>query len=285
MKRVGAALIRAVASSVGAVSMYSLEVLPAPYNSIAFGGGAGLVAAAIASQAKIFNSKPAPIGLIGLLPGMPDKASGDTADHLGKPLERKRLLKSYDRVFGELTSRHGPDSRSATLERLRPIVYELSPEIKAWTGDARVRMYLLLQEIAKDLDDPSSAKANLELLFLILSKGGSSASEMARPMLQEKIQEMYRKPVYESERFLPRILLMLSDYDPEGLEKLTKDAIHVWGDAKFRAAWEYLGLEELKERGLRNKLKGILGREIAEAGNDRDATALNRAVELYHEVK
>ena len=109
--------------------------------------------------------------------------------------------------------------------------------------------------------------------------------EMARPMLQEKIQQMYSKSVHENERFLPRLLLMLDDYDPQAVEKLTRDAIHAWGDDKFSAAWQYLGLDELRERGLRNKLKGILGEEIAKAGTARDTTALNRAVELYHQVK
>jgi hypothetical protein len=168
---------------------------------------------------------------------------------------------------------------------MKPIIYQLSPDIKAWTGDARIRMYLLLQELRKDLDDPSCSRQVLDLLFLILSKGGSSAVEMARPMFRERIQEMYSKSVHENERFLPRLLLMLDNYDAKAVENLTKDAIHVWGDERFSAAWEYLGLEDLRERGLRNRLKGVLGGEIARAGTDGDMTALNRAVELYHAVK
>ncbi|MDA4115532.1 MAG: hypothetical protein OK442_03120 [Thaumarchaeota archaeon] len=194
-------------------------------------------------------------------------------------------MKKYDRAFAEMVSRHGPHSRADTLEGMKPILYELSPDIKAWTGDVRIRVYLLMQEIAKDLDNPASARASLGLLFLILSKGGNSALEMARPVFNEKILKMYQDPSYENERFLPRLMLLLDGYDSKHIEKLTKEAIHAWGDERFRAAGDFLGLEELEERSLRNRIKGILGGEIAKAGNDKDMTALNRAVELYHAVK
>lgn len=230
------------------------------------------------------RGKPTPVGEVGALPGVRAERPGKTPEGPGKDHERERLLR-YDRAFTEMLGRHGTYSRSEALERIKPIVYQLSPEIKAWTGDARIRVYLLMKELAKDLDNPASSKASLDLLFLLLSKGGNSAMEMARPMLQEKIQQMYSKSTHENERFLPRLLLMLDDYDPQAVEKLTRDAIHAWGDDKFSAAWEYLGLDELRERGLRNKLKGILGEEIAKAGTERNTTALNRAVELYHQVK
>jgi len=231
------------------------------------------------------RGRSGPVGEVGALPGVPVARQAKAPEAQRKSVERERLLRRYDKAFTEMLGRHGTYSRSEALERIKPIVYQLSPEIKAWTGDARIRVYLLMKELAKDLDNPASSKASLELLFLLLSKGGNSAMEMAKPMLQEKIQQMYSKSAHESERFLPRLLLMLDDYDPQAVEKLTRDAIHAWGDDKFSAAWEYLGLDELRERGLRNKLKGILGEEIAKAGNERNITALNRAVELYHQVK
>ena len=231
------------------------------------------------------RGRSGPVGEVGALPGVPVARQAKATKAPRKSLERERLLQRYDRAFTEMLSRHGTRSRSEALERIKPIVYQLSPEIKSWTGDARIRVYLLMKELAKDLDDPASSKASLELLFLLLSKGGNSAMEMAKPMLQEKIQQMYSKSAHESDRFLPRLLLMLDDYDPQAVEKLTRDAIHAWGDDKFSAAWQYLGLDELRERGLRNRLKGILGEEIAKAGTARDTTALNRAVELYHQVK
>jgi hypothetical protein len=280
----------AVLASVAIISMYSLEFLPAPYNTVAFGGGAGLLTATVlATKGK---GKSMPTGTMSDLPGMPDEAQGTLQKAhrrlgraKGKSLERERLMRKYDRVFTEMLSRHGPGSRTGTLERLQPIIYELSPELKAWTGDVRLRVYLLMQELAKDLDNPTTASQSLGLVVLILSKGGKSAVEMARPILGEKIRKMYADPSFDKERFLPRLLLALEDYDPRLVESLMKDAIHVWGDERFGAAWEYLGLEELKERGLRPTIKGLLGGEIARAGNERNTTALNRAVELYHEVK
>jgi hypothetical protein len=184
-----------------------------------------------------------------------------------------------------LVSVHEPKSRSESLERLKPIICELSPDTKAWSGDVRLRVFLLLQEIAKDLDDPTTMSSSLGLLVLMLSKGGKSASEMARPILGERIRKMYADPACATERFLPRLMLVLEDYDPQLVENLTKEAIHVWGDDRFKAAWEFLGLDELRARGLRGKVKDFLGGEIARAGNNRDTTALNRAVELYHQVK
>ncbi len=266
------------------MSSYLLDVFPAPYNSVVFGGGAGvLTATALVTRRR--HKKAAPIGAADALPGMPAEPYVKPTQANGKDLEKAKLLRRYDRAFAELMSRHGAASKSVGLERLKPLLYELSPELKAWTGDARLRVYLLMQEILRDLDEPAHAKAGLELLVLILSKGGSSALEMARPMFREKVLEMYGKPTYKEERFLPRLLLLLDDYDPQRLEKLTIDAIHVWGDEQFAAAGEYLGFEELKERGLRCKLKAFLGSEIARAGNERDRTALDRAVELYHEVR
>lgn len=78
---------------------------------------------------------------------------------------------------------------------------------------------------------------------------------------------------------------MLDDYEPERVATLTKDAIHVWGDEQFNAASGFLGFDELRQRGLRSDIKGLLGGEIARAGVELDTNAMNRAVELYHYVK
>jgi len=263
---------------------YSLDFLPEPYNTLVFGGGAGLLAAtAVAAQARLRMSTP--IGVVGALPGMPAERPGRSAVSPRKPVEKQLLIQKYDRAFTEMLARTGAQSRCEALEGMKPIVYQLSPDIKAWTGEARIRMYLLLKELVKDLDNPASAKPSLDLLVLILSKGGNSAVEMARPMFREKIEKMYNKSAHENERFLPRLLLMLDDYDPKAVEDLTKDAIHVWGDDRFRAALGYLGFETLRERGLRSRLKGVLGGEITRAGNDGDMTALCRAMDLYQAVR
>jgi len=260
---------------------YMLDFIPAPYGSLVLGGGAGvLTATAVGALVK----RRAAIGVVGQLPGIPVKSHRKAPSANGKDQEKERLLRKYDKAFTELMERQGSASRSEKLERMKPILYELSSELKAWTGDARLRAYLLMKAIAEDIDDPTLAKASLGLLVLFLSKGGSSALEMARPMFRDKIKEMYEKGTNESQRFLPRLLLMLDDYDLKGVESLTKDAIHIWGEEQFHAASEYLGFDELKVRGLRGEMKTFLRSEIERAGNDMDRIALERAVELYHEV-
>ena len=273
--------------SVAIVSMpsYLFDVLPAPYNSVVFGGGAGLFAATAAVGANVSRRGSAPIGVVGTLPGVSGDGHGKHRQDHGRPLDRAQLLKKYDRAFTEVLTLNEAGSRSEALERLKPILYELSPDIKAWSGDARLRAYLLMQAIAKDLENPSYTSATLSLLVMILSKGGACAVEMAKPIFGEKIRKMYGDPRYGKERFLPRLLLELGDYDPGQVESLAKDAIHAWGDEQFAAASEYLGFGELREKCLRNKLKGFLGAEIANAGLEKDRAALNRAVELYHEVR
>jgi hypothetical protein len=280
------AVSEAAMASVAIFSMYSfsLDLLPEPLNSLVFAGGAGLLAAT-AVAAKGGDKKSAPIGIVGALPGVHFERLGKSTGPNGKPVERERLLRRYDKAFTEMLARQSPRSRSELLEQMKPILYQLSPDIKAWTGDARIRMYLLLKELAKDLEDPSSARQSMDLLVLILSKGGSSAVEMARPMLRDKIREMYDRSHHQNDRFLPRLLLMLDDYDPRAVENLTKDAIYVWGDDRFRSASEYLGLETLRERGLRSRLKGVLGGEIARAGNEHNVIALCRAMDLYQAVR
>jgi hypothetical protein len=280
------AFARVLLSSVGVISMYSymLDFIPAPYGSLVLGGGAGLLTAtAVGTMVK----RKGAIGVIGALPGMPVKSAKSRKKSSNvnvKDQEKERLLRKYDKAFTELMERQGSAARSENLERMKPIIYELSSELKAWTGDARLRAYLLMKALAEDLDDPNLVKASLGLLLLFLSKGGSSALEMARPMFRDKIKEMYAKNNNESQRFLPRLLLMLDDYELKGVESLTKDAIHTWGEEQFRAASEYLGFDELKERGLRGEMKTFLRSEIERAGNDMDRIALERAVELYHEV-
>lgn len=272
-------------ASVAVVSMlsYSLDILPPPFNSLLFGGGAGLLTAtALSARGKLHKADP--LGEVGALPGVPADGETKAKEPARRSAEKEVLLKRYDRAFAEMLSRHGPGSRSETIQKMKPLLYQLSPDIKAWSGDMRLRVYLLMQEIAKDLNDPTYARASLGLLVLILSKGGAPAVEMATPIFREKILEMNKAPAYENERFLPRLLLMLDDYDPAKVESLVKEAIHVWGDEKFRAASGYLGLDELKARGMRSSIRGLIGGEIARAGWEIDRTALNRAVELYHEV-
>jgi hypothetical protein len=280
------AVSEAVMASVAIVSMYSfsLDFLPEPYNSLLLGGGAGVLAAtAVAASGR--GKKRKAVGVVGELPGVPAEKSRKSPRSAGKPAERELLMRRYDKAFTEMLTRHDGESRSDVLERMRPIIYQLSPDIKAWTGDARIRMYLLLQELSKDLDNPSCSTRALDVLFLVLSKGGSAAVEMARPMFREKIQAMYDKSAHENERFLPRLLLMLDDYDPAAVENLTKDAIYVWGDDRFRTACEYLGLETMRERGLRSRVKGLIGAEITKAGNGGNVTALCRAMDLYQAVR
>ena len=244
-----------------------------------------LLAAVSEAVGAISGRKAKPIGDVGVLPGVTVRRRERAPLPKPKSLEKERLLKSYDRAFAEMLSRHGAKSRMETLERIRPLIYELSPDIRAWTGDMRIRVYMLLQEIARDLDDPAYARASLGILVLILAKGGASALEMVRPVFSEKIHSMYDDPQYENERFLPRLVLMLDDYDPKRVKEVAKEAIHSWNDGRFRAARDYLGFEELTDRDLRNTVKGMLGGEIAQAGVDGDMTALDRAVELYHGVK
>lgn len=245
--------------------------------------GEAVLASAFATL-KLGRVKPKPLGEVGALPSVPE-GSKMPASSKGKPHERERLIRDYDRAFAQLLSRHGQESMLEALERIRLIIYELSPDVRAWTGELRIRVYMLMMEMAKGLDDPAYAQASLALLVLILSKGGKSALEMARPIFWEKMQAMYHDSRHENERFLPRLMLMLEDYDPKQVETMAKEAIHVWGDTRFSASRDYLGFEELRERGLRNNLRDMLGGEIAKAGLARDMTALDRAVELYHEVK
>ncbi len=237
------------------------------------------------SVAFISGHKQKPIGEVGVLPGVLAKRRDKVPVPKPKSLEKERLMKRYDRAFAEMLSRQGSRSRLETLEKMKPLIYELSPDIRAWTGDMRIRVYMLLQEIAKGLSDPAYARASLGVLVLVLTKGGNSALEMARPIFSERIRKMYEDPQYENERFLPRLLLMLDDYNPQRVKQMTKEAIHVWNDGRFEAARQYLGFEELPDRDLRNTVKGLLGGEIAQAGVDGDMAALDRAVELYHEVK
>ena len=200
-------------------------------------------------------------------------------------LERQMLLNQYDRAFTELMSRLGPGPKSEILETLNPILNQLSPELRAWSGDARLRAHLLMKEILKVLDDPACTASSLGILALLLSEGGVSALEMARPMFKDKVLAMYREPKFVNEWTVPRVLLMLEDYDPKLLESLMKDMIHTWDEERFNSAHHLIASKEIEQRGLKGSMKGFLRGEIARTGNERDNTGLERAVELYQEVR
>ena len=280
------AIGEAVLASAAAVSIYAyvVDAVPSPFNALLLGSGAGAVGAmSFAFDSGRKRSKT--LDSEGALPGVPAGGRKGPKHSRTKAQEKQRLLAAYDRAFSRVLSRHGLDARLESLERLKPILYELSPDLRAWTGEMRMRAYLLMNEIAPDLDDPTCVQASLGLLVLILSRGGRSAAEMAKPIFYEKIQAMYADPKHESERFLPRLLLMLDDYELTRVEMLTKEAIHSWADGRFAASRDYLGLEEIEARGTKKRLRDMLGGEIANAGVSGDRTALDRAVELYHAVK
>ncbi len=194
-------------------------------------------------------------------------------------------MKKSDIAFARMLLRQKKRSGTASLESLKSVIFELSPDQGAWRADTNEKVYLLMQLISKHLDDPASAREGLGLLFTVLSRGGSSAVEMARPVFREKIESMYHKPLYKNERFLPRLRLMLDNYDSKVVCSVTSDAIHLWEEERFRAASGFLGSRELEQRGLKSVVKEFLGGEIAKAGNSLDKTALSRAVELYSQVR
>lgn len=269
--------------SLSAVSMFSYELISPPYNWVALGSGVGLVAALAAS--KLRSGKRPKLGLPGQLPGLPKGKRVRYNPSRLNAVEKQRRLHSYDRAMSELVSGRGHRSRAEILAEMRVMLYELFPDLKLWTGDTRLRGYMLMREIRRGMDDPACQKTCLELLLMVLSRGGSSAVEAARPMFGDKIAEMYRKPEHNTERFVPRLMLLLNNYDPRQVENIAKEAIHGWDDGRFANSGEFLGLEALRGSPSRQGLKEILGAEIASAGVEGDYSALDRAVELYHELK
>jgi len=275
----------AISASVGCLSVcaYSLDALPAPLNSLLLGGGVGLVAAT-ALRLKRKSEVSGPLGEVGVLPGVPEEKFALPSEP-SRAVERQKLLKQYDRVYAQMISREEDYSWSEAIDDMKAILYDLAPEVKAWTGDTRIRMYMLLKELAWKLDNPATARPSLELLVLVLSRGGRNALEMARPLLREKILKMYHDPHYERERFLPRLVLLLDDYSQDAVERIAKEAIHAWGTERFMASSAYLGFEDLEERGLRTHMRGMLCSELSRAGVDLDNSASYRALELYHAVR
>lgn len=189
------------------------------------------------------------------------------------------------RAFDHMLSRLGRGSKLDSFERMKHVIYELSPDRQEWDERTEEQVYLLMQEISADLDGSASARRSLGFLSTLLSKGGRPAAEMARPIFYDKVRAMYSKPKYRNEPYLPRILLILSGYDAHQLENVTKEAIHAWEEEQFRAARGFLSPSELQRNGLRNAIKDLLGDEIAQAGNTLDREALTRALELYLQVK
>jgi hypothetical protein len=276
---------RRVIALVAVLSMasYPADLVPPPYNAALFGGGVALAGVIAQRTIKRRKSKPLSPGF-DLLPGVPKK-TGRAAPHtVTHALEREILLRKYDRAFSKLLSAQEASARLESLEALKPMIYDLPGEIRAWNGDVRLRMYLLMREMTRNISEPAFANTSLGILVLILSKGGGSAVEMARPMFSDKLHEMYAGTFRTDERHLPRLMLMLEGYREEHVTALARQAIHDWDDDRFRSAGEYLGFDQLRGLEVRDKLKAILRHEIAQAGLDHDRKALDRAISLYHGV-
>ncbi len=154
--------------------------------------------------------------------------------------------------------------------------------LQAWTGDVRLRVHLLTREMLHDVENEASARASMGLLLLILSKGGRSALEMIRPIVQEKVVSMYAKPDYQSERFLPRLMLMLDDFSLEPRGGGHEERHTLLERRAVQRGKRVLGVRRAKKRGLRSWMRGMLANEIARAGVERDRSALKRAVDLYN---
>lgn len=194
-------------------------------------------------------------------------------------------MKKGERSIGARLFRRRELSRSEPSDVVNDVIYDLSSDPSTWTHETEERVNLMLMAISAELGETASARSSLSLLFVVLSRGGEKAVEMARPLFLERIQAMAHDPRHKNERFLHRILLMLEDYSPGRVNSVTREAIHLWGEEHFRSAGGFLGRRELHQRGLTPSVKGILGREIEEAGNRSDWEALRRALDLYHEVK
>lgn len=194
-------------------------------------------------------------------------------------------MKKGERSIGARLFHRRELSRLEPCDVINEVIYDLSAEQDGWTAETQRRVDLLLHAISTDLDTPATARGGLSLLFVVLSRGGERAVTMARPLFLEKIQAMCHDPRHKNERFLHRVLLLLEDYSPGRVDIVTREAIHLWGEEHFHSAGGFLGRREVHQRGLTMSVKGILGREIEDAGNRSDWEALKRVLDLYHGVK
>jgi len=267
------------AAALASISFF--EVLPAPFNSVAVGGGVGMLAAtSILERSRRRSNAWGDAGL----PTVPKGGKGPRGASM-RTIDDARLLKKFDKLFAKFKSHEDSSAKAAALEELKPVVFALSSEIRAWRGDTRLRMFMLMSEIASNFDDKALVSPMVALLVSILSKGGESSLEVAKPMFRERVSAMYANPDFKNERFLPRLMLILDCFEEAIVERMAREAIHQWDEERFKASGEFLGFEELGPMAERDKLKAMLGQEISRAGLDQDNRALDRAVELYHTVR
>jgi len=264
--------------SVGLASMSTgpLDLFPNPISPVLFGIGLGLFAVTMPLLKRQLLTPS--IADPKALPKVPGRSK---VRLLSRSSDKDGLLRRYDLAFADLKDQREALGRASAFERLKPIVFELGPELQAWRGEARLRVYLLLKEIAKDFDDPDVSKASTGLLVFVLSKGGPSAVDLARPLFYEKVSSMYADPSCRQIRFVPRLLLLLDNFEKERVETMTIDAIHFWEDQRFEASAEYLGFESLRGSEVQTGLKELLGKEISKAELANNESALARASELY----
>ena len=208
------------AASLLSIGMAGSGALPALTSSITEGLGAGLLALAVTSSFAPFPSGP--IGSVGVLPGV---SRADELRGVSKSAEKRSYLSSLGRAIDVLQSSDDPEARLNAIYEARFALYRLSPELRRWSGEVRLRVFVLLKAVARDLDNLRDAPACLDVITLVLHTGGESAGEMVKSVLGDKVEQAARSGMFNLEPSMSKLLLTLHEYSYDMAQKSRADSI------------------------------------------------------------
>ncbi len=145
-----------------------------------------------------------------------------------------QAVRNFDAVFPAVEGSLNPDNKAQAMRRIGPALYELTQHLPKWSGEARLRVFYLIKNLAPDTIRPRDATTYVGLFILMLRNGGEESVEMVKPFFLDKILAMSGDERYAKTKFLAASLLFLNQFEHEYSKKLADEAIHLWSDERFQ---------------------------------------------------
>ena len=203
--------------------LYTLRVLRPPFDIVLLGASAGLLAAAVLSRTKKDERRPVEELVLQSL----------TMSTPPLDVSEGQAVRNFDAVFPAVERELDPEKKAITLRRLGPPLYELTQHMPKWSGEARLRVFYLIKNMAPDAIRPRDASTYVATLILMLRNGGEESIEMVSPFFLDKILAMSGDERYAKTKFLAASLLLLHAFEPEYSKKLAGEACNFWSEDRF----------------------------------------------------
>ena len=218
------------------IFLYYQHAIQPPYDTVLLGVSAGLLAAAALTRTKKEERRTVEDLVLNTL----------TISSPPLDVSEGQAVRNFDAAFPAVERELDSDRKAIALRRLAPALYELTQHMPKWSGEARLRAFYLIKNLAPDLIRPGDATTYVATLILILRHGGEESVEMVKPFFLDKILAMSADERYAKTKFLAASLLLLHSFEPDFSKTLADGALHLWSEDRFQTLRSDFGILSTK---------------------------------------